>query len=271
LGKTDSSKLFLKFCTLPDSAIRRVYQNPWLVNQYPILLNGPLEIEANEIKTFNEASLPTSHKSLIGLSPHSHHVCVSWTVRMVTSPGDTTNLIHIPQWSFDWQYYYLLTKVIEIPSGAIMLGEAVFDNTSNNPDNPNDPPQFIHEGEHSDNEMMRCYFLLMDYQPGDEDIILDSSFYGFPVNEDFPGALNLRIYPNPSGDIFHLTSDLPSHDVNWELTDIFGNRVRSMNLKNAAKGIYVENVDVSRLPSGIYQLSIQSGGYSEVKRVMVIR
>lgn len=272
MGKTDSSKLFFKFCTVPDSVVREVHTQKWLFAQYPVLVNGPLNIPANEVLTFNEVSLPTAHKSLVGLNPHSHLVCKSWQVRMVTAPGDTTNLISIPQWDFNWQYSYLLTKVLEVPTGTVMLGEAEFDNTVNNPDNPNDPPLGVHEGGHSDDEMMTCGFLVMNYEPGDENIILDSAFYGFPTSDvALEGNLALNIYPNPANDAFHIISDLPAHNVNWQLTDLFGVMVRSMNLKNVAKGVYIEDVDVSQLPAGIYQLSIQSGGVMAVKKLTLVR
>jgi hypothetical protein len=272
LGKIDSSKLYLKFCTLPDSLIRKVNKSRWLFTQYPVLVNGPLEIPANTVKTFNEVSFPTSHKSLLGLNPHSHLICSSWQVRMVTSAGDTTNLLSIPHWNFNWQYGYFLTKVMEIPSGAIMLGEATFDNTTNNPDNPNNPPEDIYEGAQSYDEMMMCNFMTIDYQPGDEDIIMDSSFYGLPTSQvSIADKLALNIYPNPVSDVFHLISDLPAHDVNWELTNLFGVVVKSMKLNHVSKGVYVQDIDVTGLAGGIYQLSIQSGGVMAVKKLTVVR
>ena len=153
-----------------------------------------------------------------------------------------------------------------------MLCEAEFDNTTNNPDNPNNPPKHVHEGGHTEDEMMNCGFLLMDYQQGDEDIILDSAFYGLPTShETIAGKLALNIYPNPASGVFHLISDLPAHDVNWELTNLFGVVVKAVKLNNVSKGVYVQDVDVTGLSAGIYQLSIQSGGETAIKKLTVVR
>ncbi len=271
-GKTDASKVLFKFCTVPDSTIRSVFQQRWLFYQPPVLVDGPLTIPANEVKTFHEVSFPTSHKSLLGVSPHSHLVCKSWQVRMVNTSGDTTNLLYIPNWDFNWQYSYMLTKVMEVPLNAVMLGEAVFDNTSNNPNNPNNPPKLVHAGEHTDNEMMNCRFWVMDYKQGDEDIILDSAFYGLPTNASLNGdQLQLEIFPNPASNNFHFISQLNTHDVNWMLTNSFGIVVRKETKNTVASGVYVQDVNVSNLPAGMYQLSFQSGGETKIKKVMVVK
>jgi hypothetical protein len=272
MGEIDTSKLYLKFSSVPDSEVRSIYKTRWLFAEAPVLVDGPLYTPANMVRYFNEVSFPTSHKSLLGLNPHSHHLCTSWEVRMVTAPGDTTNLLYIPNWSFEWQYTYFLTKVMEIPLGATMLGKVRFDNTTNNPDNPNDPPKPVHEGQHSDDEMMICGFWLMDYKAGDENIIIDSAFYGLPtLQESINNYLSLNIFPNPVSDVLHFVSDLPSHDINWELINLFGVVVKSNKLAGVSKGIFTQDIDVANLSSGIYQIRIQSGGKTAVKKLTIIR
>ncbi|MCY7411186.1 MAG: T9SS type A sorting domain-containing protein [Chitinophagales bacterium] len=270
INKVDSSKIYFKFCTVPDSTVRIVSKSKWLVPG--VLVNGPLLIPKNKVLTFTEVSFPTTHKSLLGITPHSHHVCVSWEVRMVGSPGDTTNLISIPKWSFNWQYNYLFTKVIEVPGLSVMVGDATFDNTSNNPDNPNNPPKLIHEGAQSDQEMMICGFIVMEYQEGDENIILDSAYYGLPTgNATVADKLPLEIYPNPATDVLHFVSQLNTHDVNWKLTNSFGEIIRTANRRTVPKGVYIQDVDVSDLPAGMYQLSFQSNDATVTKKIIIVR
>jgi hypothetical protein len=187
----DSSRINLKFCAVEN--VRPV--------QTDRLLNYPwLDIPANTVKTFHLISTAFSEdKSLLGLGPHSHLICKSWEVYMIIPSGDTIPLISIPNWDFDWQGGYLLTKVIKIPEGSQLFGTVVFDNTINNPNNPNNPPQDVHFGEGRLDEMAQVRFWLMDYQPGDENIILDSAFYGFPTNGFTVELENvLSIYPNPA-------------------------------------------------------------------------
>jgi hypothetical protein len=157
----------------------------------PSLINGPFVIPANQVVTFYEKTDSfATDVSLIALQPHSHLLAKSWKVYMVTSPGDTTNLIYIPDWSFHWQFNYFFTKIIKIPAGAQIFGEAVFDNTSNNPNNPNNPPMEVHSGESTFDEMMGCRFSLLSYEPGDENIMLDSSYYTTAPVKENPGFFN---------------------------------------------------------------------------------
>src|SRR4030095_2220693 len=197
-GKVESSKVYLKFSSDPN--VRPIYEDRYLYGGYPSLINGPLFIPANTVQTFNERSAAMAYdKSLVGLAPHSHLICVSWEVFMVTPDGDTTNLLYIPQWDFGWQYSYQLTKVLKVPEGTKFYGQGVFDNTVNNPNNPSNPPIDVDAGQSTLDEMMACRFWIMDYQPGDENIILDSAFYGLTNSTTpIPASLALHVFPNPS-------------------------------------------------------------------------
>jgi len=44
-----------------------------------------------------------------------------------------------------------------------------------------------------------------------------------------------------------------------------------MKLNHVSKGVYVQDIDVTGLTVGIYQLSIQSGGVMAVKKLTVVR
>jgi hypothetical protein len=276
MGHTDSSRIYLKFCNLPDSVIRPIYQQRYLYNQPPSLINGPLFVQANTVKTFYEESEVFPQKvSTLGLSPHSHLVCKSWEVFMVTTPGDTTKLISIPQWYFNWQYNYMFTKVLEIPAGAQLFDNAVFDNTTNNPSNPNNPPLDIHFGQSTTQEMMNCRFWVMYYQPGDSNIILDSAYYGLGVPTSIPSPgtsdLSLQAFPNPASDVLHLSAYLPAHEVSWTLTNSFGNDVKSNHQMGIDKGVYLQDIDLNSLTAGIYILSIHSGQDYAYKKFVVIK
>jgi hypothetical protein len=62
-----------------------------------------------------------------------------------------------------------------IPIGSKLVIEGVYDNTSGNPFNPNDPPKVVtSEGDmRSDQEMMTLLMLYVPYEDGDENIDLD--------------------------------------------------------------------------------------------------
>jgi hypothetical protein len=145
-GQTDSMKINLKYADAEE--IRPVSDYRLLYYHTPSLINPPFEIPANEVKTFYERSpVFKTDQSLIALQPHMHLIGRTFKVYMIESNGDTTNLLYIPDWSFHWQMDYFLTKVMKIPKDAQLFGEALYDNTINNPNNPYNPPETIHAGE----------------------------------------------------------------------------------------------------------------------------
>ncbi|HYV93563.1 MAG TPA: T9SS type A sorting domain-containing protein [Chitinophagales bacterium] len=268
IGETDSTKVYLKWSDNPN--VRTITNYRLLHWHVPSLLNPPFEIPANEVKTFYEQStIFPQDKSLVALQPHMHLIGTSFEVFMVTAQGDTTGLLYIPQWNFYWQLGYFVTKLIKIPEGAQIFGTAVFDNTTNNPNNPSNPPINVAAGESTFDEMMSCRFWMMNYQPGDENILLDSSVY---TSWDHPNQLSnlqVEIFPNPVDHSFHFVTSLPEHHMKWTLSNQLGMCARSGVGKNIPDGIYSREVVVSDLPAGLYILTVQSGMQRAVSKVMI--
>ncbi|MCS6918101.1 MAG: hypothetical protein NZM08_10520, partial [Chitinophagales bacterium] len=185
-GMTDSTIIKLKFAQ--GSNIRPVYAKRLMYWHKPYLLNGPFIIPANTVKAFFERSDTFwVEKSLLQVQPHSHLICVKWEIYMVDANNDTTNILLIPEWDFDWQMGYILTKLMKIPVGAVIYGRALFDNTVNNPNNPSNPPVTVTAGQSTYDEMMAVRVSMLDYLPGDENYIIDSAFYGLPTaNQPVP-------------------------------------------------------------------------------------
>ncbi len=272
-GLTDSMMVKVKFCNLPDSLIRPVYAERWLFWHPPCLIDGPLTIPANEVKTFHEKTDSfISDLSIVQLQPHSHLICSSWKVFIVNSPGDTTNLIYIPHWDFNWQMGYLFTKLIKVPTNSQIWGVASFDNTTNNPNNPSNPPLTVTAGETTFDEMMACRFSYLNYLPGDETIVLDSSFYNYPTGAPISiHDLPLQLYPNPASNQFGFMTDLPAHQLNWTICDLRGIVVKSSHKTNVSKGSYGEQINVEDLSPGLYFFIVQSDDQRAVKKLTVAR
>ncbi len=66
-------------------------------------------------------------------------------------------LLDVPKYDFNWQNEYRLEEKMAIPAGTQILGEAVFDNSDENLNNP-DPNQWVTFGEQTWEEMMIGYF-----------------------------------------------------------------------------------------------------------------
>ncbi len=123
--------------------------------------------------------LPQGHDiSLLTVNPHMHLLGESFKGYALTPTGDTIRLVNIPKWDFRWQYFYTYEKPVVIPGGSTIVAEGVYDNTSNNPNNPYDPPQTIREQDGSmrtTDEMFQFILTYVPYQSGDEHIDLTAA------------------------------------------------------------------------------------------------
>jgi hypothetical protein len=114
--------------------------------------------------------------SMLSINPHMHLLGKSFRVYAINPSKDTIPLVYIPKWDFNWQEFYRFKNPIYVPKGSTLYGEAWFDNTSKNVNNPNSPPQdmFFERGNMDDTEeMMRLVFLYLPYKKGDEEMVLE--------------------------------------------------------------------------------------------------
>ena len=121
-------------------------------------------------------TLPVSESvSMVNILPHCHLLGKSWEIYATTSQGDTIPIIKIPDWDFDWQSFYYPEFLLKIPGESTITATCIYDNTTNNPDNPNNPPQWVFPGDGTHDEMFFIPIEFLDYQEGDEDIYLGNS------------------------------------------------------------------------------------------------
>ncbi len=95
--------------------------------------------------------------TLYSFNPHMHLRGKSFTYEMLYPDGHTDLLLDIPNYDFNWQLRYILSRPLQIPAGSILQASAHFDNSSGNPSNP-DPSQYVRFGPQSHDEMMIGYF-----------------------------------------------------------------------------------------------------------------
>src|SRR5579871_1371525 len=71
--------------------------------------------------------------------------------------GKTETLLDVPRYDFGWQSTYLLTQSIPLPKGTTLHCVAHYDNSENNPNNP-DPKATVRWGDQTWEEMMIGFF-----------------------------------------------------------------------------------------------------------------
>lgn len=96
---------------------------------------------------------------------HAHMLCRSLRMHAVLPDGTDVPLLHIPQWDFDWQNRYTFRELVRLPQGAVVHAELHYDNSADNPANPNDPPRRVRWGRESTDEMGSITLLVT---PADE-------------------------------------------------------------------------------------------------------
>ena len=101
--------------------------------------------------------------TLASIHPHMHTRGKDFEYRVVLPNGDTRTILRVPQYNWHWQLWYDLAEPIDLPPGARIECTAHFDNSSNNPENP-DPTKTIIWGQQSWDEMMVGFFNLV-YDP----------------------------------------------------------------------------------------------------------
>lgn len=117
-----------------------------------------LSIPPNEPNYRVEASEPIRETSyLVGMRAHMHLRGKAFQFRAVYPNGETEILLDIPKYDFNWQPYYYLETPKLLPKGSRIEATAVFDNSANNPFNP-DPNTTVFWGPQTWDEMMIGWF-----------------------------------------------------------------------------------------------------------------
>lgn len=90
---------------------------------------------------------------LAGMRAHMHLRGKSFQFRAVYPNGETEILLDIPKYDFNWQPYYYLETPKLLPAGTRIECIAYYDNSANNPFNP-DPTALVRWGPQTWDEMM---------------------------------------------------------------------------------------------------------------------
>jgi len=267
--EADSTTVNLFFADQPAT---RFLQSYIMLPLPPILTNGPFVIPANEVREFHGALPVPFDVSLFSIAPHMHKLGTHWKVYAVKPDGDTINLISINNWDFNWQGGYQFKHLIHVPAGSVIHALAGYDNTVNNPLNPNDPPQLITWGEGTSDEMYYLPLSYLFYQPGDELIEFE---------DPLTTGLNLysvkdKLYPvspNPSaGDVKFGYSLETSGEISISLYTMQGSKIQTMmSNKYHLPGLHSSQLSVSDLSAGVYFLEFTKGNVRQVEKVVVVK
>jgi hypothetical protein len=87
------------------------------------------------------------------VAPHMHLLGRKMNVTASLPNGSQQCLITINDWDFNWQGLYRFVNPIAVPAFTVFSMTATYDNSADNPRNPNNPPKPVSWGESTTDEM----------------------------------------------------------------------------------------------------------------------
>ncbi len=93
------------------------------------------------------------------------------------------------------------------------------------------------------------------------------------INSEIPGHFSLsQNYPNPFNPATNIQFSIPNAgNVKLALYDITGKEVFTLVDGNFSAGTYTVGLDASKLASGVYLYRLESGNFSGIRRLVVIK
>ena len=117
-------------------------------------VNNRFTIPAGDGNFKAEAIIPVANEmTMISLFPHMHLRGKAFQYELIYPNGETKMLMRIDHWSLNWQLSYKLAEPIQLEPGMKVRATAWWDNSANNPDNP-DPSKEVKWGDQSWEEML---------------------------------------------------------------------------------------------------------------------
>jgi hypothetical protein len=191
-----------------------------------------------------------------------HLIGRSTKIYGVPPQGDTVKYINIPDWDFAWQGAYQFQYAQPVDAGTVLHSEVTYDNTVNNPYNPNSPPQNVSQGEDTDDEMILTYFAYTLYQPGDENILMDSTLLQTGIPQQL-ADLSVGFYPNPSENEVYIKLPNGSNNAfNLRLFSATGQLLYNQQITQS------QWINTAMLPKGLYIAEVSNKTGRQVSKLV---
>ena len=167
--------------------------------KFPMLLqlehDDKLDIAAGK-KDFvvtDEYRLPID-VDLLGIYPHAHYLGKDFQAVANFSDGTKRELVHIKDWDINWQSVYHYVKPVFLPAGTVISMRWMYDNSTDNIRNPNQPPRRVVAGNNSSDEMSHLWLQVLPRGTEDQRPVLQESMMRHWLEKypkDFTAHFNL--------------------------------------------------------------------------------
>lgn len=233
-GQFDQTTVNIYFYPEPVSNFREVFAAP-------VLMDWSFNILANTIDTVDNTYADIAGNiTMMSVFPHMHLLGKHIESYAITPSNDTIPFVRIPEWDFHWQDFYFFKYLLYVPAGSDLYGMGIYDNTTGNHHNPNDPPIDVSAGFNTTDEMFLIYFHFMLYNSGDEYINVDSLntlFLNQPDYQNMNTNSEFNVFPNPSNNQVQIKYSLSENSfVSVYIYDVHGKLIRKLYASETQAG-----------------------------------
>jgi len=133
------------------------------------------------------------------VQPHAHYRGRDVVGEAMLPDGTKQRLIHIADWDFRWQHVFRFERPVHLPRGTTLTMRWVYDNSPDNPRNPEQPPKRARWGQRSSDEMGDLWIQVLTRS--DADLVrLTREFRAKAVAEDVNGyEAEIARHPDDAG------------------------------------------------------------------------
>lgn len=145
----EQSELGIYFASQPPKQKLVTLQLPPLFG-----MGAGIDIPAGqrEFRIHDSYTLPIAIRG-VEIGGHAHYLCTQMSMKAKLPDGSERVLLEIADWDLDWQDQYIFKEPIDLPAGTNIEVDVVYDNSSDNPENPFSPPRRVQWGRESTDEM----------------------------------------------------------------------------------------------------------------------
>jgi Flp pilus assembly protein TadD/mono/diheme cytochrome c family protein len=104
---------------------------------------------------------------VLAIYPHAHYLGKTLEAFATLPDGSKRPLIRIPDWDLNWQAVYRYREPVYLPAGSVISMNFLYDNSADNPRNPNRPPARVIAGNRAKDEMGHLWLQVLPRGRGD--------------------------------------------------------------------------------------------------------
>jgi hypothetical protein len=133
------------------------------------------------------------------VQPHAHYRARDVRGEAALPDGTVRPLIGIKDWDFRWQHVYRFVTPLHFPKGTRLSMRYTYDNSAENPRNPDQPPKRARWGQRSSDEMGDLWIQVLTRDKGDLDRLV-GEFRPKVLAEDIVGyEVEIEKHPADAG------------------------------------------------------------------------